>query len=288
MSISMLLISVVLAANVSPKAAERPEKKFSQRVSLRAGEGWTLRELQVDDASSTMLISLTLADKAGKAERLELGWNETTGAFSSYAVRDLARAPMERREYDAQDELFEALQLGPPRGISPGCEDYLMEFAGRSVALDPEGYSVEVATSKGRADAAVATWLMELLEDGELVDVTDERDDNGATVQASVLFVVMSDEGAHTITAALDRRGAVASAELRYRPQAEVFRSYSASAELMQALRRGRRVASMRFAMDSWESPARLELALATGRTTIDFAKFAKLRGADLEQSCGC
>jgi hypothetical protein len=288
MAFPVFLASVVFAAGVSAKAPQSPETRFAERVSLRAQAGWHLRAVTVDDARQTTSLTLTLQSPAGgEAERFELRFDEGEGRFESFAWQSLGKPILEAREYDFEAELYESLQHGAPLALDPGCVDYFLEFRGRSVALDSEGYTVQVATEEHRAGEAVSGWLAELLEDGELVDVRDERDDNGAEVKASAVLVVNGDQGPHTITAELDGRGMITAAELRYAPGLAAYRAYQKPRALGKALLKGRAVESMRFVMDSWEATARLELTMQSGLAVIDFADFQE-RGVDEDDFCGC
>lgn len=267
-------------ASSAAKPAAAPA--FSEAVTQRAEAGWHLRDVQTTERPEGLVLSLTLAGQR-RAERLSLTYDLGEQRFGRFARKPVL-VPEEEREYQSESMLFEELSLGPPRAVSYDCADFYLDFGSRAVSLSDAAFEVEVVSTDDRPGAALGAWLSELLAAGELVDVRDERWDDGAEVRAEVVFAIDSDQGPMELRAELSQEGEVIFVSMHHTPGRSIWRRYVHSRELQQVLAKGRGVTRLGFVGGDSAQTLRLQVELAGDlHLSLDLGDFEPDG-----QDCGC
>lgn len=287
MSIPMIWLPIILtqALGTTPEGAQRAAPEFQAAITARADLGWRVRDLQTVDAEGGIDLSIVMAGQR-RAQRISLQYNPETEVFGSFQVETVAM-PTEDRVYAQEAILLEELSLGQPLAIEYDCADFYLNFGKTGVSLSDSDFRVQLQSAHKRPGAALSSWMSELLEHGELVDLRDERSDDGADVTQKLVFVLDTEEGLHELEAELGTSGKVLSASLHHTPGIEAWGRYQESPELNSLLSSGRPVTKLRFVEGEWAEPVQLEMEFAGGKThTLEFEEFAD--DAFIGEHCGC
>jgi hypothetical protein len=284
MNIAFFWLPIVLA-HTAPVPAT-PEvipagAAWAQAVSRRADAGWHMRDLTSSHDGQGIEISLTLASKT-KAERLSLRYQPESESFSDFS-KAIVSLPTEARRYENEQELFEELRTSPPLAINYDCADFYLNFGSISVSLSQDDFSVPLWSSANRPGRALSRWLSAALADGELVDIRDEREDNGAQVVAKVVFVVETAEGVEEMTVELGEQGAPNFLSVEHSPGGSHWAGHPSSASL-RALASSAAIRRLRFVAEGFEEAPELQISTAGQESlNLDLGAFS----AD-EEECGC
>jgi hypothetical protein len=183
--------------------------------------------------------------------------------------------------------LFEEVVLGAPTGIGFDCADFYLEFGASGVSLATHDFVVPLWSETEAPGERLSFWLSQSLRYGTLVDVRDERVDDGAEVKQEVVFVMDGPEGVEEMRVSLGSKGQPVHLELIHSPGTPVWGSYP-HGDKLQALVAKSAIAKLSF-------PASNELLEETSPTVLiefdDSSQF-KVRLEELEQEaegfCGC
>ncbi len=247
--------AAIVASPASPpvqvarsQAKASPQQRMAHHITRLAQAGWHLRDLQREDnpGEREVRVSFTMA-RGKRAKTASIVYNFERHSFAEFRLSP-APAPTERRLYASESALFEELSYGAPLGIAEGCSDLWLQFSGRDVSLSDAGFEVLLRENSGpKAGASLTQWLGNALRHGELVEVRDERFDDGALVTQSVVFVLDTDGGFTEIRATLDVLGAVSKVSEHHTPGVSFSRRYTKSARLAELVSEGGRIVALGF-----------------------------------------
>jgi hypothetical protein len=288
MSIPAFLIPILLAHSAgqlapepASKAASPAAASWAAAITKRADAGWQLRDLSSSHGADGVFLSMTLAS-ARRAERLTVNYDQGSQSFGDFQ-RERVAVPSEKRRYDNERALFEELSMGAPVAIDFGCADFYLDFGSRSVSLGEDDFRVSLWSTETQPGVALSTWLSSSLEEGELVDIRDERFDNGAEVRAEVVFVVESDSGVEEMRVALGPDGKPAHLQLQHAPAASGWSSHPASARLRQ-LASDASIQALHFSDEDWPDAGTLRIELeGDSQVELGLGEFEAEEG-----ECGC
>lgn len=223
------------AAISSEAQAPEAAPQFASAVHALADQGYQVRDLQTRATDGGLELGLVLASEH-RAQRLSVRFDEQTGSFSDFA-QNASEMPAEERDYLHGPALLEELSLSAPQTVGYDCADFYLDFGASSVSLAEHAFEVEIRSTTRRPGAALSSWLRDLLEEGELVDIRDERRDDGAEVSSEVVFVIDGNEGVSELRVAVDGNGRAQELRLVHSPATEVYKRYEEGDELRRALR---------------------------------------------------
>ncbi len=231
--------------------------RFAHAFTELADAGYQLRDLHTHMSAKGGEVELVLASDHD-AQALSLRFDEGAKTFSEFAqVR--TTLPTEARIYQHQAELFDELRLSAPQALGFDCADVYLDFGSRSVSLAEGAFEVQVRSTRKRPGSALSSWLGELLEEGELVEVRDDRYDDGAQVSAEVAFVFDGAEGVQELRVAVDEDGHPTELRLVHSPGTEVFKRYHDSAGLRAGI--ARPIESLSFVFPEEGAPDQFDAA---------------------------
>ncbi len=158
--------------------------------------------------------------------------------------------------------------------ISYDCADFYLDFGSSSVSLAQDDFSVVLWSSGDRPGEALSQWLADSLAGGELIDIRDERVDDGAAVTDQVIFVADTEEGVEEMTVELASTGAPRYLKLRHRGGPSYFGAHPASAAL-RALASKSPIRRLQFLVDGFDQPPKLQVESGKNRgVALDLSAF--------------
>ena len=265
----MILLPLIAAHTVglgapasTPAPAPTPEQSFASLMSEREAAGFRLSDLDVAGQGDTVELRFELSNEIA-AESLRLSYSLKAARFTDF-VRVGAELPTEDREYPQAAQLFEELAIGAPLGLSSDCEDYYFDFGSRAVSLDEEGFRVLIDEVDDAAGQALSHWMLELLEEGgELVDVRDEREDDGAEVTRFMVFALAASDGVHELRAELDDGDRVVRVDWHLESGRVGHQRYAHRGALMERLHGAPAIQTIESRSGAGNEPMSLTLAFA-------------------------
>lgn len=284
MNIAFFWFPIVLA-HTTPAAAPAQEipagPAWAQAVTERADKGWHLRGVESNHDAQGISISLTLASDS-KAEQFSVRYAPSDKSFTDFAKTDVA-LPTEDREYAVEGRLFEEFSTGAPVAIDSDCADFYLDFGSSSVSLADDAFSVALWSTGRKPGPRLASWLSTSLAEGQLIDIRDERIDDGAEVVGQVIFVVDSAEGVEEMTVELSAQGAPVHLQVEHSPGGAHWAQHPSS-EALRELAKSSSIRRLQFAAEGVGEAPQLKID-ATGQSSIllDLGAFT----AD-EEECDC
>ena len=292
MNLALFWFPVVLAHSTPTAAPAKPAAATPERVipaqqawadalTQRAELGWELRDLDSSHGSESIEISMTMASET-RAERFRISYELGTESFSEFN-RQVVALPSEARQYDAAALLFEELSTGAPVAINFDCADFYLDFGSSSVSLAQDNFSVPLWSTGHKPGKALSRWLSTSLSEGQLIDIRDERVDDGAEVVGQVIFVVDSADGIEEMTVELGANGAPVHLQVEHSPGGSHWGAHPSS-EALQELASSATIRRLNFAVDGFVEAPKLDV-VASGQTSLqlDLGAFT----AD-EEECDC
>jgi hypothetical protein len=291
MSISIYWLPMLLAhsasagapqpAAVAPDPVADAAPQWAAAVTQRADAGWHLRDLSSSHDADAIRLSITLAS-SGRAERMSVQYDLASASFSEFA-REKVALPTEERHYDNEQVLFEELSLSAPRAVNIDCADFYLDFGSRSVSFAEDDFVVSLWSTGRRPGARLSTWLVASLKDGQLVDIRDERSDDGAEVRSEVVLVVDSAEGVEEMRVELGPDGAPTYLRLQHTPGNTQWAPHP-DGETPRQLAAGAAIEGLRFSGEDFDHAPELQIDLAQdAQVTLDLGAFEAG-----EDECGC
>jgi hypothetical protein len=287
MNIVFFWLPVVLAHTTAdpvtvPAKADIPAAQaWADAVTERADQGWHLRDMATSQDSDGIQISLTLAS-SDHAELFSLSYQVGESSFAEFGQRAVA-LPTEARDYLAERTLFEELSTGAPTAISLDCVDFLLDFGTTSVPLAEDDFELPLWSTGRRSGAALSSWLADSLDGGQLIDIRDERVDDGAKVVAQVVFVVQSESGVEEMRVDLSANGAPRHLHLIHSPRSGHWESHPAGEELRSIAAKSA-IRKLHFGDDDMGAAPKLQIKAGQGAAmALDLAEFSPG-----EEACGC
>lgn len=264
----------------------------SDAVALHAA-GWSLalvaHEDDVGGVAGSVATSVTLVD-AGRtrAVRLELSFGAYGEQVSGY-TRVSVPVPVERRVYEHQDALFDALAHGAVQRLYDECGSYVLGLVDGDAELGEwDWYVVERAVDGKAAGSVLAQELRARLRAGaHLADVHETTGGIGFVLVDDVRVSGGASDadapsGTTVIDAHVDALGHVVAVEVRDAPSAWSGGKLSSEGRLARALR-GRTVSRVSLSMQ--EDSTRVRIDFTRGKGYV-------LDLADIEyedsEGCGC
>lgn len=284
MSISLLVLPLLFAhATQVAKVSElAPADGFAQEMTRLADAGYHLRDVETSEIGEQVRLALTMANSK-RARKLSLVWNPEAQSFGSFAQQK-SEMPTEMRNYAFEAALIEELGYGAPSALGTGCASLNVEFGPGVVSVGSEKFEVVVSRERRAAGKSLSKWLARNLEEGELVDLRDERTDNGAQVRRFVVLVVESDEGIHEVRTQINSAGKPLSFVVLHTPGQRPWRRYTGGTSLGQRLDKSGGVVSMNFADSGEFGSLSLNIELENSETI----SFGESDFQEEESPCGC
>lgn len=288
MNLALFWIPVVLAHSTpttAPTATPEQEipaqQAWADALTQRAELGWELRDIGSSHEKEAIEISMTMASET-RAERFRISYQVGSESFSAFS-RQVVALPSEAREYDAAALLFEELSTGAPVAVNFDCADFYLDFGSSSVSLAQDNFSVPLWSTGHRPGKALSRWLSTSLSEGQLIDIRDERVDDGADVVGQVIFVVDSPDGIEEMTVELGANGAPVHLQVQHSPGGSHWGAHPGS-EALQELASSATIRRLNFAVSGFVEAPKLNV-VASGQTSLqlDLGAFT----AD-EEECDC
>ncbi len=265
----------------APEQVIPAAQAWTDALVNRADRGWELRDLDSSYDEDTIKISLTMASDA-RAERLTISYQTGSESFSEF-TRQAVALPTEARHYQTAQLLFEELSTGAPLAVNYDCADFYLDFGSSSVSMAEDDFSVPLWSTGHKPGRRLSRWLSTSLSEGQLIDIRDERVDDGAEVVGQVIFVVDSADGIEEMTATLGANGAPVHLEVQHSPGGSYWESHPAG-EALQELASSAAIRRLNFAAPDFSSAPKLEIVVSgKSSMTLDLSAFT----SD-EEHCDC
>jgi hypothetical protein len=269
------------APKATPERVIPAEQAWADGLSKRSDLGWELRDLDSSHAGETIEISVTMASQA-HAERFRISYQMDSESFSDFS-REAVTLPTEARQYEAASLLFEELSTGAPVAVSYDCADFYLDFGSSGVSLDQDDFSVPLWSTGHKPGRALSRWLSSSLSEGQLIDIRDERIDNGADVVSQVIFVVDSAEGIEEMTVELGSKGQPVHLQVQHSPGGWHWDEHPSS-EALQTLASAGAIRRLNFEVDGFVSAPKLQIvAKGQAEMRLDLGAFSSE-----EHECDC